>query len=374
VLFFLVVACKNEKRTLPDPPSKSEPAQIAHAKGFSIKKDASGITTLQVTSPWPNSEMAYTYALVPRTILAHTKLDEELYDAVVPVPVERIIVTSTTHIPALEALGVTDKLMGFPHTAYISSKAARARIDQGLVQELGNNEDINTEMALALNPDVVVGFGISNQNRAYETLERSNVPVVYNGDWTEESPLGKAEWIKFFAPFFQKEAMADRIFREIEQSYFDAQKLAAKARSRPTVVTGGLYKDVWYVSGGNSWMAQFLEDAQTDYLWADTEETGSLSLSIESVLSKAQHAEFWLNPSMITSYRELDEANRHYRQFDAFGKQTVYSNTIVKGDTGGLVYYELAPQRPDLVLKDLIHIFHPQLLPDHQLFFFKPLE
>ncbi len=374
MLLVFVLACKSEKKGALPPESPSEQTELSHAKGFSIEKNRSGITTIHITSPWPNAEMGYTYALVPKEILAHTTLNKDEYDAIVTIPVERIIVTSTTHIPALEALGVTDKLVGFPNTAYISSKNTRERIDKGLVEELGNNEDINTEMAIALNPDVIVGFGISNQNRAYETLQRSNIPVVYNGDWTEETPLGKAEWIKFFAPFFQKEAKADSLFRAIKKSYNTTKTLAEEANGRPTVVTGGLYKDVWYVAGGNSWMAQFLKDARTNYLWSDTKETGSLSLSIESVLEKAQNAGFWLNPSMITSYDELKQANQHYLQFDAYKNRNIYSNTISKGDTGGLIYYELAPQRPDLVLKDLIHIFHPELLPDHQLFFFKPLE
>lgn len=374
VLLIFVFACKPEKKQALQQTPPSEQIKISHAKGFSIEKNPSGITTIHITSPWPNAETSYTYALVPKEILAHTTLNRDEYDAIVTIPVERIIVTSTTHIPALEVLGATDKLVGFPNTDYISSKNTRERIDKGLVEELGNNEDINTEMAIALDPDVIVGFGISNQNRAYETLQRSNIPVVYNGDWTEETPLGKAEWIKFFAPFFQKEAKADSLFRAIEKSYNKTKTLAKEAKGKPTVVTGGLYKDVWYVAGGNSWMAQFLKDARTNYLWSDTKETGSLSLSIESVLEKAQNAGFWLNPSMITSYEELKQANRHYVQFDAYKNRNVYSNTITKGDTGGLIYYELAPQRPDLVLKDLIHIFHPELLPDHELFFFKPLE
>ena len=301
-------------------------------------------------------------------------LNKNEYDAIVSVPVERIVVTSTTHIPALETLGVIDKLVGFPQTDFISSKQTRKYIDNGLVKELGTNEAINTEIVINLKPEVVVGFGVNGQNKAYETLKRSNIPVVYNGDWIEETPLGKAEWVKFFAPFFQKEAKADSIFKTIEKEYIAIKTLAKKAKSKPTVLTGGLFKDVWHVAGGKSWMAQFLNDAQTDYLWADTTEKGGIGLSLESVLDKSQNADFWLNPSMLVSYNEMRQSNRHYQQFNAFKNQTIYSNTIVKGATGGLIYYELAPQRPDLVLKDLIHIFHPELLPEHKLFFFKPLD
>ncbi|MGB7393249.1 MAG: ABC transporter substrate-binding protein [Pricia sp.] len=348
--------------------------KVGYAQGFSIEKSASGLSLIKVASPWPDAESAFTYALVPRDKMAATTLNKDKYDAIVAVPVERIVVTSTTHIPALEALDATDKLVGFPGTDYISSKATRKRIAGGQVRELGNNESINTEMVLELNPDVVVGFGVDGQNKAYGTLQRANIPVVYNGDWTEESPLGKAEWIKFFAPFFGKEIEADSIFRGIEKSYLEAQELAATAPQKPSVLSGALYKDVWYLPGGESWAAQFIADANADYLWDDTSETGSLSLSIESVLEKGKQAEFWVSPSQFTSYQEMEDANRHYRQIDAFQNRKIFTFAATKGQTGGLLYYEIAPHRPDLVLKDLIHIFHPNLLPDYEPFFFKPLE
>lgn len=135
-----------------------------------------------------------------------------------------------------------------------------------------------------------------------------------------------------------KEKLGDSIFVEVESSYKQAAALAKKAKSRPTVLTGGLYKDVWYVAGGNSWMAQFLKDANADYLWSNTEETGSIGLSLESVLENAQDAEYWFNPSAETKYSELTEANPHYQQFSAFTNKKVYSNAIEKGETGGLIF------------------------------------
>ncbi len=150
--------------------------------------------------------------------------------------------------------------------------------------------------------------------------------------------------------------------------------MAKKASHRPTVLSGALYKDVWYLPGGKSWAATFLEDSNAQYLWEDTEVTGSLSLSIENILEKGKTAEYWVSPSQYTSYKELEEANQHYLQFDAFQKKKMYTFAKTMGDTGGLLYYELAPQRPDLVLEDLVYIFHPELLPDHEPFFFKPLD
>ncbi len=376
----IFISCKEKKKDSgetgihPATAKATNAIKIDYAQGFSIEKSESGWTIIKVASPWPDADADFTYALIPQEQMTAAPLNNEEYDAIVAVPVERLVATSTTHIPALEALGVGNRLVGFPETKYISSRETRKRIEGGHVEELGSNESINTEMVLELHPEVVIGFGVDGQNKAYGTLQRAHIPVVYNGDWTENTPLGKAEWIKFFAPFFNKEALADSIFKGIEKSYLSTKELAKTADKKPTVLSGALFKDVWYLPGGNSWAAQFLSDANCEYLWKDTHATGSLSLSIESVLEKGKKAEFWISPSQFTSYQEMKEANPHYRQFGAYKNRNIYTFANTTGETGGLLYYELAPQRPDLVLKDLIHIFHPELLPDHELFFFKPLQ
>ncbi|SFC48789.1 iron complex transport system substrate-binding protein [Flagellimonas taeanensis] len=367
----ILIGCGEKKVPLAETPIKKD-QNIRHATGFTIHSE-NEVTIIKVTAPWPGAQQSFTYALVPKEKLASMTFPRDAYDAIVAIPVEKMVITSTTHIPSLEALDELNVVVGFPNTDFISSPKARELVDNGQIKELGMNESINTEIALALKPEVVMGFGINDTNKAYETIKQAGIAVVYNGDWVEQTPLGKAEWIKFFAPFFQKEQQADRIFKEIETSYMEAKQLAQKATEKPSVLTGGLYKDVWYVAGGQSWMAQFLNDANANYLWADTEETGSIGLSLESVLEKAQQADFWLNPSSQTSYAELESVNPHHKQFEAFTKKKIYSNAIEKGAKGGLIFYELAPQRPDLVLKDLITILHPGLLPDHEPRFFKPL-
>ncbi|MEA1786908.1 ABC transporter substrate-binding protein [Arenibacter sp. GZD96] len=377
LIFVLVIglwiACKETQQERTFQSVLRDTTTIAYAKGFRMVTLASGVKEIEVVSPWPNAQRSFTYALVPKEMYQPSLANDLTYDAVVPIPVQRLIVTSTTHIPALEALGVGDRLIGFPGTTYISSMATRLRIDSGLVQELGQNETLNTELAVALEPDLLIGFGVENQNRVYETLKNAGIPVVYNGDWTEETPLGKSEWIKFFAPFFGLEKKADSIFKTIETAYKTSKNLAQRADTYPTVLSGALYKDVWYMPGGSSWAAQFIKDAHANYLWKDNSETGSLSLSMESVWIKGKDADFWIGPAQFTSYSELAGNSTHYTELAAYKNKKTYTFAATTGATGGLLYYELAPSRPDLVLKDLIHILHPELLPNHELIFYKPL-
>lgn len=374
VLFLVCCKTDKKKKQVLSQQVNKETIAINYAKGFSIEKMNNDVTIIKVTSPWPNANKQFKYALISKNESESITLNKENYDAVIHTPINKYITSSTTHVPALESLAVIDKLVGFPDTKYISSKATRERINSGFIKELGNNATLNTEMVLAINPDIVFGFSISNKNPIYETLQKSNIPVAYNGDWTEETPLGKAEWIKFFAPFFGKEKEADSIFKTIESAYLNAKSLAKKAKTKPTVLSGALYQDVWYLPGGKSWAAQFFSDANAEYLWKETESTGSLSLSIESVLQAGKKADYWLSPAQYTSYKGMLADQQHYSQFNAFQHKKIYTFANTLGETGGMLYYELGPNRPDLVLKDIIHILHPEILPEHELFFFTPLE
>lgn len=344
--------------------------KIQYAKGFQIKT-FEGYKTITLKNPWPGTDKTFTYALVEKN---GSLPNPEKYDAVVEVPLKRIVVTSTTHIPSLEMLGENEALVGFPSLDYISSEKTRQRISAGKIIELGKNEDINTEILIDLAPDAVIGFAIDGNNSTFATIEKTGIPVLYNSDWTETSPLGKAEWIKFFGVLFDKEKEADSIFKTIETEYLSAKKIASEAKETPTVISGAMYKDVWYMPQGESWGAQFIADANGDYLWKDSKGTGGLSLSLESVLDKGNEAKFWIGPGQFTTMNEMKGANEVYSKFAAFKAGNVYSYSLKKGATGGVVYFELAPNRPDLVLKDLIKILHPELLSTHELYFFDKLK
>lgn len=370
LLFIISFSCKDNtsKEELPNPEIKT--SKLKYAEGFSVIYEK-GYKVIKITRPWPNSNKTYSYGIPNTNTIVDWKAN--VFDGIIENPINKIVVTSTTHIPALELLGVEQTLVGFPGADYISSEKTRKRIDDGLVRELGKNEGINTEVLLELNPDVVIGFGVDGVNKTFETIKKSGIPVIYNGDWVESSALAKAEWIKFFGVLFNKEKEADSIFNTIESEYLEAKKIAANAKKQPAVLSGAMHKDVWYLPNGSSPEAQFLKDANVNYLWSDTSGNGSLALSFEVVLEKAQHADIWLSPSYYSSYEQLEEASELYTNFDAFINKSIYSFVNTTGATGGVIYYELGTARPDLVLKDLIKICHPNLLKQYTPHFFKPL-
>ncbi len=372
-LIFLILvyaSCKEPKRTSSSEEQVIRFEELKHAKGFSISH-FEGYKTVTITNPWPGAEEEFTYLLSEKGTKAPTSRE---YDAIIELPITSIVVTSTTHIPSLEMLDVSSALVGFPNLNYISSEATRKRIDAGAIKELGKNEAINTEVLIDLNPDVVVTFAVDGGNKTVDAIEKTGIPVLYNADWTETTPLGKAEWIKFFGVLFGKEKRADSIFNEIESNYLAAKELAGSAVEKPTVLSGAMYQDVWYLPQGDSWAAQLIEDAHGEYLWHDSEGTGSISLNLEAVLEKAQHADYWIGPGQFTGLQQMLEKHSVYAEFEAFQQKKVYSFTTNKGATGGVLYYELAPNRPDLVLQDMIKILHPNLLPEYEFYFFNKLE
>ncbi|RIA10105.1 iron complex transport system substrate-binding protein [Flavobacteriaceae bacterium MAR_2010_72] len=373
ILLIVSFSCKNETKEPIDIKHDVVNSQFNYAKGFSITY-TENFNILTIKNPWPNSEKTYTYALVHKTMLPFITLNADEFDGIIATPVEKLVVTSTTHIPSLELLGVEQSLVGFPGTDYISSENTRTLIDSGRIRELGKNEGINTEVLLELQPEVVVGFGIDGNNKTFETIKKSGIPVIYNGDWVETSPLAKAEWIKFFGALFNKQKEADSIFNAIEKDYLEAKKLASTVESKPTVLSGAMHKDVWYLPSGTSPEAQLLKDANVDYLWQEVSSEGSLALNFEAVFTKAKTANIWISPSYYNSLEALAKANEHYTQFDAFKNKTIYSFVNSTGATAGVTYYEEGTTRPDLVLKDLIKICHPELLNDYEPYFFKPLE
>lgn len=364
---FFLVQCKNETKVTSTVSSKNT---VRYAKGFSIQ-NYDGYSIVTVKNPWPKASKTYTYVLQEKNGIIPDSLKQSL---IIPIPIQTIVVTSTTHIPSLEMLDEEHSLIGFPNLDYISSEKVRARIDAGKVKELGNNKTLNTEIILDLQPNVIIGYGIDNNNPTLDNLQKSGLKVMLNGDWNEETALGKAEWIKFFGVLYGKQKKAEELFTKIEKDFLKTIEIAKLATTTPTVLAGDMFEDRWYLPKGTSWGSLLLKQANGNYLWQETSGTGSLSLSFETVFEKAKNADIWITSGQFSSLKEMTDSNPHYAKFDAFIHKNVYSFSGKKGKTGGILYYELAPNRPDIVLKDLVKIMHPELLVGYEPFFFEKLK
>ena len=360
-------SCKKVKETNSENTYKSN---IRYAKGFDIVIE-NGVKKLIIKSAYKGSSEKSEY------IIKNKKKDDNIESkkSIIHVPIDSIVVTSTTHIPMVELLNEENSIIGFPYSKYVSSSKTRALIDAGRITEIGKESSLNTEILLDLKPELVVGYSVSTADKSLTTLKKAGLNIIYNGDWLEETPLGRAEWIQFFGVLFNKEKQADSIFKVIEQNYLSAKKLAQQSSKKPTVLSGAIMsKDIWNLPGGESFVAQFLKDANLNYLWQNTKGKGSLSLSFESVFDKGANADFWIAPGYFASKEQLLQNNKLYENFSAFKNDNIYTPSTKKGKSGGVIYYELAPTRPDLVLKDLIKITNPNVLPNYKLTFFERMK
>jgi iron complex transport system substrate-binding protein len=343
---------------------------IKYANGFDIITK-NGIKKLIIKSPYQNSKDVFEYQIKNKTVSKNINKN----NLIIEVPITKIVVTSTTHIPMVELLNEEATLIGFPYSKYVSSEKTRQLIDSGNITEIGKENSLNTEILLDLEPEIVVGYSVSSADKSLTTIKKAGINVIYNGDWLEETPLGRAEWIKFFGVLFNKEKQADSIFKIIETNYLEAKKIALTAIKKPTILSGAIMsKDIWNLPAGDSFVAQFLKDANLDYLWKNSKGKGSLSLSFESVFDKGVNADFWIAPGYFSTKEQLLNSNQIYTKFKAFENGNIYTPSTKKGTTGGVIYYELAPTRPDLVLKDIIKITNTDLLPDYKMTFFQKMK
>lgn len=292
----------------------------------------------------------------------------------IDIPVSKIIASSTTDIPFFEALTATKSLIGFSETNYISSKKTRTHIKDKKIKDVGKINQLNTELILELQPELFISSSPAASNKNLSLLEKHDITVLQNTSWLETHPLGRAEWIKVFGYLFQKKLKADSIFTSIEMQYLMLKKAASQTNHKPTILSGNLYKDVWYTPAGESFEAKLIADANADYLWRNTTGTASLSLSIEAVLEKGQKADIWLGGGLFKERKTLGNFENKYTLFKAFKNDKVYSKDLFQGSTGGIWYFEIGSLRPDWILEDLIRISHPDLLEDAPFHFYQKLD
>jgi iron complex transport system substrate-binding protein len=348
-----------------------EKAEVTHSNGFTIEYfDSYKIVT--VKSPYPGAAEVATYVLVQCGAPAPAGFEDVV---TIEVPINSLVAMSTTYLPHLPTLNAVDSLVGLDSLAFASTPEIRERIDAGQVAEVGFGAQVNVEQVLDLDPDVVMTYSSGSADfDAQPKLEEAGITVVVNSDYLDGNPLGQAEWVKFLAAFYNQEAAATTWFDGITAEYDELAELAATADSQPTVLLNTPYEGTWYMAGGQSYVAQLLADAGATYLWADDPSDTTLFLDFESVFDKAQAAEYWLNLGFVASLADLAATDERFGEFAAFQNGSVYNNDARVNANGGNDYYEGGAANPHLVLADLIKIFHPELLPDHEFVYYRLVE
>lgn len=346
---------------------------LKYARLFSVEYH-DNYKVVTVDEPIP-SAAAEQYVLLQRGT-ARPEVSSDLASApVIEVPILSMFSGSTTHLPLLADLGHLDILTGVLSAAYPSNPTVRARLTAGEIVEYAPNSEINVELVVSRAPSVLMSSG--DDSAAYETLRNAGVRVVANAEWLESTALGRAEWIKYMSLFLNEEARATTVFDRIEADY---KKLAARTRvipeaERPKVMTGQVFNGTFYATGGRSYVAELIHDAGGHNVWRDNEDSGSLKIDLETQLNSAADADIWINGSgSWTSLASMVQEEPRYAEFKAFAKGQVWLQNKILNATGGNEYWERGVTRPDLVLADLVKIFHPELVPDHEFEWYRQLQ
>lgn len=337
---------------------------LRHARLLHIYRSGAAHVVV-IDNPWKQGEVLHRYVLLPKNAQAGNLPQGDL----IRTPLRRLTVFSSVHASLLSDMGALQSMIGVCDLEYIHSKAVIDAVRSGRIKNMGNALNPNVELMLNGHTD---GLWVSPfEQSGYGTLERTGLPLIECADYMELSPLGRAEWIRFYGLLIGREKQADSLFRQVETNYNRLKNMAEKARRRPSVMIDLMNGAAWYVPGGNSTIGRIFQDAGADYLFRDYRQSGSVRLNFESVLKRAEHAAFWFikyGRTQDHTYGSLKQENDKYTRFLPFRQKHIYGcNTFV------VPFYEQEPFHPDLYLADIIHILHPELLPHHQQRFFKAL-
>lgn len=331
---------------------------VSYAKGFTVE-NCGKYRKITVSDPWEKSKgVGFEYYLVDKT----TDIPKELTGKqVIRTPVSRVICLSTSHIGFLSALHEIPSLKALSGAAYVSDPEVLKAISSREISDIGYEQGINYELILSLKPDLIMAYGVGGEVTGFlNKLQDLGLNVILNGEYLEESPLAKAEWIKYAGAFYNKEKEASDYFSQIEKNYNLIRQKVAEVKTHPVVLTGLPFKDAWWMAGGHSNLATLIRDAGGEFLWKDNPSRESFVVSLEQVVMRSVKADFWINCGTVNTINELIAADSRFAAFPQVQKKAIFNNNLKLSSGGGNDYWEQGVVRPDLILSDLVKIFHPE--------------
>lgn len=330
---------------------------INYARGFFVEIHPD-YKEVSVRNPWDTTKILQKYILIDKSREIPEKLPEGI---IIRTPLTDVIAYSTIHCSSLNELNVLNSVKGVCESRYIDIPYIKEAVSNGKIVDLGEASNPDIEKVIDISPDAI--FATPIQGISYGNITKNGIPMIETPDYMELTPLGRAEWVRFYSLFYNNEAYADSLFDITVKNYNSIKEKVASTENRPTVFLDLMNRGTWYIAGGNSFIAGMLNDAGALYIWHDDEKEASTPLPFEQILDKAGNAEFWLvkynSPQDIT-YKSLEKEYKPYSYFNAFKNRTIYECNTVKRK-----YFEDLPIHPDLILLDFAYIFHPELFPDY---------
>jgi iron complex transport system substrate-binding protein len=357
--------CGTKRQRHSQPAGEREVYNPRYAKGFSLR-GLGDTLILKVSNPWQfASEMEFNYILTPNA--SPDALNE------IKTPVTKAVCMSTTHVAFISALDKTSCISGISGLKHVSDSAVIARGSDNKIVDVGYDTNLSYELIYSLAPDVVFAYGVQGEFSAVEKkLNELGIKVVYIGEYMEDSPLGKAEWIVAMSAFFDDRQHAEEIFGQMESNYVNTANLLDNIESRPKVMFNVPFADTWYLPGTESYMVKFVNDAGAEYIYPDNKGRNSHPMSIEKAFDIAQNADFWLIGNNAKSLDDLKKTDPRMTDIPAFRNKKIYNSNLRANDYGD-DFWESGIVKPDIILKDLIRIFHPNLLPEHDSYYYRHL-
>lgn len=339
-----------------------------YASGFKILGAENVQSTLiQVFNPWQGAKDVKMSYFISRN---GEQAPAGFTGPTIPAGAKQIVCMSSSYISMLDALGQADRIVAVSGIDYVSNPYIIAHKDS--IKDMG--PEMNYELLLGLKPDVVLLYGIGDaQTAVTDKLKELSIPYLYMGEYLEESPLGKAEWMVALSELTDSREKGIEIFSEIPKRYQTLKDLTASVEQRPTVMFNTPWNDSWIMPSTKSYMAQLVNDAGADYIYKENTSNSSAPIGLETAYGLIQKADYWINVGMASTLDELKAVNPKFTDAKSVREKTAYNNNLRLTATGGNEYWESAVVRPDIVLRDLIHIFHPELVSD-SLYYYRHLE
>lgn len=368
VLFLVFVSACKQKNYKPAERLLSDSSGTTYAKGFHIA-DFEDYKRVIIHNPWNNNTEPYAVYYLYKNDSVNVPPD----GLKLKIPLESVVVNTFSYFEFLRQLHELHTVNGVTDASRVYNSDILQKIHENEVLDLGDPFTPNVEKTLMLKPDAIIKSAYAQQDTYNERLLNAGLPIIYTLEWMENSPLARAEWIKLVAAFFDKGVLADSLFNEMEKRYLAMAEIGKNTSLKPSVLAGDNFQETWYVPGGKSFNAMLFSDAGLDYFYKNNPESGSIGLDIESVLTQFGNADFWFGCD-ADSYDELARKDKKYLLLESVKKRQVFNNRNRITPSGGNDYFESAIANPDLVLSDLIKAVHPELLPDTEFTYIKPLE